>query len=372
MTAVAYEPFAETARLPLRITLASPERAHGDGIGYVGTLLERALRGIAVEAPRVVEVGRGAQRVSLAARAHFAAAVAALQATARTDIVLYNHVGLARTQRMLPARARTPHAVFVHGIEVWDDALDAPRLDALRSASLRLANSSYTARRLHARHPELGPIAICPLALLDAAPAGGDVDRELLARVGSESVLILGRMSASERYKGHDELLEAWPAVRQAVPQAQLVIAGGGDDAPRLRAKAHALGLDDAVVFCGRVSEGTKQALLERVTAFAMPSRGEGFGLVYLEAMAASLPCIGSSADAAGDVIVHGETGLLVDPRDARDLAAAVSGLLGNAPLARRMGAAGRQRYTSEFTFARFQERLRGALVDTFGQEGVR
>ncbi len=92
------------------------------------------------------------------------------------------------------------------------------------------------------------------------------------------------------------------------VPGAQLVVAGLGNDVPRLQAKARALGVP-RVVFCGFLPRDALTVLWSRIAVFAMPSAREGFGLVYLEAMRAGRPCIGSTSDAAGDIIVHGETG---------------------------------------------------------------
>jgi phosphatidyl-myo-inositol dimannoside synthase len=191
---------------------------------------------------------------------------------------------------------------------------------------VRVANSRHTARRAVVAHPELGIVEVCPLALLPDPPSGR-VDDEVLAAAGKGFALVVGRMSAAERYKGHDQLLEAWPTVRGAVPDARLVVVGGGDDVHRLRQRALHLGIADAVRFTGLVSEATLVALRERAAFFAMPSTNEGFGLVYLEAMRSGLACIGCTGDAAAEIIVDHQTGLLVAPGDLDALAAAVTRL---------------------------------------------
>jgi phosphatidyl-myo-inositol dimannoside synthase len=178
--------------------------------------------------------------------------------------------------------------------------------------------------------------------------------------------LIVERMSSAERFKGHAELLESWSSVVKQAPGAQLVIAGHGDDVTRLRKKAASIGLSNDVLFLGFVADGTLQALRQRVALFALPSRGEGFGLVYLDAMRAGLACIGGAHDAAADVIVNGETGMLVDPSNHESLAATIVGLL-RAPERRvAYGASGKRRFEAEFTFNRYGDRLRPILVDTF------
>ncbi|MBA3831439.1 MAG: glycosyltransferase family 4 protein [Chthoniobacterales bacterium] len=206
----------------------------------------------------------------------------------------------------------------------------------------------------------------CPLALLPEYSGTVAADRALLEQIRKSSVLIVGRMSARERYKGHDQLLESWPRVLRVVPGAQLVVAGKGDDLERLRAKAGALGIGGDVLFPGFVSEETLAALRERVSVFAMPSSGEGFGLVYLDAMRAALPCIGGSRDAGAEVIVDGETGICVDPSDTEALSSAVSLLLTTPELREAYGAAGRRRFDAVFTFERYCERLLPILRNAF------
>ncbi len=133
---------------------------------------------------------------------------------------------------------------------------------------------------------------------------------------------IVARMSSAERYKGHDELLEAWPIVKAHLPDARLVCVGDGDDLPRLQQKAHELGIGSETIFTGFVSADELHGWYDAASVFAMPSRGEGFGLVYLEAMSHGLPCIGSVHDAAGEIIDDGVTGHLVDQSDPRELGA--------------------------------------------------
>ena len=176
------------------------------------------------------------------------------------------------------------------------------------------------------------------------------------------AALIVGRMWAEERGKGHDQLLETWPSVRRQVPDAELWIAGGGDDVARLVAKARDRGVADAVHFLGRVPDAELGALYRRASVFAMPSRQEGFGLVYAEAMWSGLPCIGTTADAASQVIVAGETGELVPYGDVAALGAALVGLLSDRERAARMGEAGRRRAREHFGYSRFRADLLAAL----------
>ena len=212
-------------------------------------------------------------------------------------------------------------------------------------------------------HPDVGPIVPCPLALPPERPLSFPGRQAAVP-----TVLIVARILRAESYKGHDQLLECWPAVTAQVPSARLVVVGEGDDVVRLREKASALGLGPtSVVFTGFVSANELDTWYSEAWVFAMPSRGEGFGLVYLEAMAHGVPCIGSCEDAAGDVIVDGETGYLVEQADTASLAERLGRLLRDPSLCRELGEQGRRRVMSEFSYDQFSRRLEAAIVDAFG-----
>ena len=339
----------------------------GDGVAYAALLLERALGSITRQPLPVLELApANSGEPSFAEQLRFTLRLFMAQLFVRRGWWMFNHVGIARAQKLIPRFIRRPYAVLLCGIEVWDPDLTNDRRHALRHAAARIAISRYTANRVATEHPEVGSIVTCPLALLPVAPSALTLDHSILDHVREASVLIVGRMSSVERYKGHDELLDCWHTVLEQVPTAQLVVAGRGDDLTRLREKAAALGLADSVLFLGFVSDGTLEALRERVALFALPSRGEGFGLVYLEAMRAGLACIGGVNDAAADVIVDGETGLLVDPKNAATLSEAIVRLLRSPELRARYGAAGKRRFLAEYTFERYCERLAPILAAAF------
>ncbi len=352
----------------------------GGGLAYVARLLRQTLRDwqdTPVWSAALDPARYGA--VSHSEQYRFGARVVSAQLLRRVDWIAFNHVGIARVQRLVPQAARRPYVVFVHDVEAWDPALSSDRVDTLRAAAVRVANSRYTAERVAQAHPDIGPVLPCPLGLLardldGAAPStpalglesAATADwRESVDRVGPLSVLIVGRLQASERYKGHDELLECWPQVVAQVPTAQLVVVGLGDDRVRLQEKSRALGVASHVLFCGFVPDRALAALWEKVAVFAMPSAREGFGLVYLEAMRAGRPCVGSTSDAAGDIIVDHKTGLLVDRTSRVALAEALVTLLTNEGMRGAMGEAGRRRFLAEFTADRFAGRLKLILEDS-------
>jgi len=351
------------------ITLDPP----GGGVAAVARLIWRLMGETWGDRRRLVAFDRRTlshpadSSPGLGARVAFGWRLGASQVSRPGSWVFFSHLSLARVQSYVPSPLRRPYAVFLHGIEAWRPLSESER-DLLRRAALRVANSQYTASRVATANPGIGPIETCPLALepddrfsIDRMSAPPRVT------VGPHAVLLVGRMASGERYKGHDALLEAWPRVTGAMPDAQLVFAGEGDDRTRLMAKAAALGVGDRVIFPGFLAPEALDALYNHAAIFAMPSRGEGFGLVYLEAMAHGLPCIGSIHDAAREVIEDDVTGYLMDQSNIPLLADRLSRLLADDGLRARLGAAGRRRVDLRFTYAQFSHRLLDLVSRSLG-----
>jgi len=161
--------------------------------------------------------------------------------------------------------------------------------------------------------------------------------------------------------KGHEALIRGWPRVCREVPGAELWIVGTGDNVPLLEALAKDCGVEKAVQFLGRVPDRQLSKLYSEASVFAMPSRQEGFGLVYLEAMWHGLPCIASTADAARHV-VDASSGILVEYGDAEQTASAVTSLIANPALAAKLGEGARRRVLENFSFDSFNRRLLSVL----------
>jgi phosphatidylinositol alpha-1,6-mannosyltransferase len=306
---------------------------------------------------------RGEQSLARGSQARFVWQTWRTYLRHRHDLVFFDIVGLARSILLpLPAFPPPRTAIFVHGIELTT-ARTGSRARALGRATRLLANSEFTAETLRAQRPELADrIRVVPLCIDPAGVCASEASTAETPPAREPAALIVGRMASEERGKGHDELIAAWPEVRRHVPDAELWVVGGGDDVERLRARARESGAGEAVSFLGRIPDPELSALYRRASLFVMPSRQEGFGLVYAEAMWHGLPCIGSTADAAGRVIDAGETGLLVPYGDVRAIAETVATLLGDPDRAQRMGQAGRLRARQRFTYDRFRSDLLRAL----------
>jgi glycosyltransferase involved in cell wall biosynthesis len=145
----------------------------------------------------------------------------------------------------------------------------------------------------------------------------GDKNPALLNRYGliDRTVLMtLGRLDSRERYKGVDETLEVLPTVAEIVPDVAYLIVGDGTDRERLQQKSRSLGVDDRVVFAGAIPEAEKADHYRLADVYVMPSRGEGFGFVFLEAMACGVPVVASEIDGSREAVRNGALGILVNP----------------------------------------------------------
>lgn len=280
------------------------------------------------------------------------------------DHVMFVHVGVGSLAWLLP---RGRHSLWQVGIDVWMP-LRGARRRALEHARPLLSISHSTDARMRELNPWAPTARVVHLGLepdeawADAGPDAGAAVAHVESR--EPVALMVGRLSVADRYKGYDLVIAGWPQVLARVPAARLVVVGDGDDRGRLEDAARALPGDAGrrIAFLGRASHGDLREAYRTARLFVLPSTNEGFGLVHLEAMRAGLACI-ASRDAAAEIVVDGVTGYVVDPQPGA-VAEAVGRLLEDGPLAARLGAAGRQRLATTFTYAAFRDRLVLALED--------
>jgi len=159
--------------------------------------------------------------------------------------------------------------------------------------------------------------------------------------------------------KGHDLLIRAVASLAAEFPTLTLEIIGDGPERGRLQALAQQLHVDDRVRFLGRRSRQQVASAMQQCTLFALPSRYEGLGCVYLEAMASGKPVIGCRGQGIEEVVEHGTNGWLVGPDDVKELRDALSTLLSNTALRRFVASQARQTILDEFTLTHQADHLR-------------
>jgi glycosyltransferase involved in cell wall biosynthesis len=279
-------------------------------------------------------------------------------ALAGANIVWAAHPNLAPVaMAMKLLRPRLRIITAAHGVEAWTP-LPLLRRFALRRSDAVAAPSRYTAEKLVTQQnlPE-SRVYRLPWALDPAFESAAiSPNRALLPAdlPPGPMILTVGRWSAEERYKGLDELIAVMPAIRGAIPNSFLAAVGNGHDRARLEQKAIALGLQTAVRFFDAARGEQLVAYYDRCDVFALPSRGEGFGLVFLEAMALAKPLVGGAHGGIPDIISHDVNGFLVAQDDQAALASSLIELLGRPGLRHTMGRAGVDRLRREFLFESF------------------
>jgi phosphatidylinositol alpha-1,6-mannosyltransferase len=260
---------------------------------------------------------------------------------------LYDFAGSGRAHLFSRLLGR-PYAVWIHGTEVWEGAR-SNYLRVMRGAHTMFVSSGFTRDTADRLHGGFERAKVCWLATLEDEPA------EIIPPSGPPSVLILANMA--QHYKGQDLLIDAWPHVVHEIPDARLLIAGrwlGAEIEVAARRSPAAANID----ILGFIPEEKLVGLWHRTTVYAMPSMGEGFGLVYIEAMRYRRPVIASTQDAGCEVNRHGITGFNIDRNQRSELVQALVALLADPALARRMGNAGRDLWACEFRYSRFRARF--------------
>jgi len=284
-------------------------------------------------------------------------------------LFIFDHVRLALPLIPVTFFGFRNFVIMAHGSESWKHVRRSSKW-LFRTARLCLTNSQYTLSKMRATFSGFQGVS-CLLGLSPVHSTSADaedsseVDLVLQAvdgkkrRLGARMILLVGRMDRSEREKGHAELLSIWPSVLRDFPESQLVFAGPGNDRASLMGVAEDLQVASSVFIPGHLQTSVLRDLYSRCCAFVMPSRQEGFGLVYLEAMNAGKPCVACRDGGGEEIVVDGTSGLLLDnPYLNEDLLHAVLRLSGDAVLAKRLGEQGRRRINEVFTSAHAQSRL--------------
>lgn len=294
--------------------------------------------------------------VTTAARGMLAYLNALRDARGSFDLVICAHVNLLPIVRMI---ARRP-LLMIYGIEAWKPLRDPWSNRLLRKVRGVISISDVTLERFTGWSGYDGPSLLLPNSIRAEWYGIRPKNQNLIARYGLDGkrvLMTLGRVVAAERYKGFDEVLEVLPDLDADI---SYLIAGGGNDVPRLKRKASALGVANRVVFTGLFPEEEKADLYNLADVYVMPSRGEGFGFVFLEALACGVPVIASRLDGGREAVRQGQLGQLVDPTNRTEIRMAIRDALAAGPKRIPEG-------LGYFSYAEFERRTH-AIIDALAE----
>jgi glycosyltransferase involved in cell wall biosynthesis len=246
----------------------------------------------------------------------------------RPGLIVSTHLNFGPLAMLARRSFGAPYILVAHGIDAWG-ITNASRKRALLKADLTLAVSNYTRDRL-IQEVGLDPdrVKILPNTFAADRFAIAPKPPRLLRRYGlrpdTPVILTVCRLADTECYKGYDQIIKAMPEIARAVPKARFLLVGKGPDRPRIERLIADAGVQDAVILAGFVPDEELAEHYNLCDIFAMPSRAEGFGIVYLEALACGKTVLAGNKDGSRDALGGGELGLLVDPDDTAEIAAEI------------------------------------------------
>jgi glycosyltransferase involved in cell wall biosynthesis len=270
------------------------------------------------------------------------------------------HIHFLPVLRLIRWLKGTPYMGILHGIEAWN-LRSGYRIAALRAADHLAAVSHFTRQHvIETLAVDATKVTVVPNTFDTERFTPGPKPSKLLERYGlkpeDKILLTVSRISKTERYKGHRQVLAALPTVKKHIPHVKYLIVGGGDDVDGVREAVAARKLEDCVVVAGHVNGSELPDFYRLCDVFVMPSSKEGFGIVFLEAMASGKPVLAGCLDGSVDALDQGRLSPLVDPNDAEDIATKLMEILSGEP---------------KDALWHEPERLRKAVTEQFGYPRV-
>lgn len=248
----------------------------------------------------------------------------------RFDLIFCGHLHMIPLAVIVSKISGTPIWLQIHGIEAWENRAGFLRW-CVEKVVFVTAVSRHT-RRQFLRWANIDPNRVLVLPNTVGEQFTPEEDRrsakETYGLAGRRVLLTVSRLAKAERYKGHERIIRSLSRIRRNIDNLAYVIAGDGDLRGDLQELVRREKLEDVVVFTGNIEADKLPTLYRAADIFVMPSSGEGFGIVYLEALACGIPVIAGDSDGARDPLQDGNLGVLLDEQN---LAAEIQRLL-NAP----------------------------------------
>lgn len=250
----------------------------------------------------------------------------------KPDLIITTHLNFTPAADWLKRRLGIPYWTVAHGVEAWD--IKRRRVQrALQNADRILAVSEYTRDRL-LQEQKLDPqrISLLPNTFdarrFQILPKPQALLDRYALKAETKIILTVARLDKSERYKGYDNIIAALPLIREKIPNLHYLLVGKGNDRDRIEGLIERFSLQDYVTLAGFVPDEDLLDYYNACDVFAMPSKGEGFGIVYLEALACGKPVLGGNCDGAIDALCGGELGALVNPDSVAEISATLTDIL--------------------------------------------
>lgn len=256
----------------------------------------------------------------------------AIAFTRRPNLILCGHLNFTPIAYLLYRLLGIPYWVLVYGVDAWN-VKDPLRCQALHAAEKVISISAYTRDRLMQEQDlPFSKISLLPVTFninrFQVKPKPSYLLDKHCLKASQPIILTVARLSDDEQYKGYDQVIRAIPSIQENLPDVHYILVGKGSDRPRVEALIASLGLTGCVTLTGFVSDNEISDYYNLCDVFVMPSKGEGFGIVYLEALACGKPTVGGNQDGAIDALCQGELGILVDPDNVDEISTTLTEIL--------------------------------------------
>ncbi|GAK41115.1 hypothetical protein TCA2_3606 [Paenibacillus sp. TCA20] len=283
----------------------------------------------------------------------------------KIDLIVCGHINIAPLAKVVKYITNVPVLMVIHGIDAWEPIENKLVLKSLNSIDHIISVSQLTLNRFKewSNLIQENNYYILPNSFEPGIFKPGNPNPNLLKKYnleGKKVIMTLGRLAGKERYKGFDEVIEAMPFLIEENPNLVYLIVGDGIDKARLTKKVDELNLSAHVVFTGMVSEVEKVDHYRLADAFVLPSRGEGFGIVLLEAMACGIPVLASKIDGSSEALMNGKLGYLVDPRNTIDVVNGIKDVI-----KKEKGIVPEE--LDYFSYKNYEKRVHNIIIETRG-----
>ncbi|MBZ9572244.1 glycosyltransferase family 4 protein [Patescibacteria group bacterium] len=277
------------------------------------------------------------------------------------------HVNIAPLALFAKYLLGKQYIIITHGIEVWDIKSKIKK-KAFKKAFLIVSVSHFTQSKIKQQ-------VILKDNKFFLLPNTVDVNRlqpkpknlSLIKKYkleGNKIILTVARLATTEKNKGYDKVIKALPYILKQIPNVKYLIVGRGDDIPRVKNLAVKLEVREKVIFTGFVSEKELPDYYNLCDVFVMPSKKEGFGIVFLEALACGKPVIAGKKDASREPLLDGELGILVDPDNVDEITNAIIRVLKKEVPERLLDSRYlRKRACEVYGFDKFKNRVRNLIL---------
>jgi teichuronic acid biosynthesis glycosyltransferase TuaC len=276
--------------------------------------------------------------------------------------VIHAHAALpcGHAAALLSKKMKIPFVVTLHGLDVFNTCfLGGIPAEWRRQVSVDVYRAAKTVICISGKVQEILKTGM-PRATSSTIVYNGTNAAFFSSALGESEqqeleILTIGNLIPS---KGHELVLQAFERIRSSFPQLRCRVIGDGPDRARLESLTRDLGIGDRVQFVGRQSRADVAEAMRRCSIFALPSRYEGLGCVYLEAMSCAKPVIACRGQGIDEVIEHGRNGWLVPPDGLEELVQGLLALLGSPELRAHIGTAARQTILNKLTLSHQSEQL--------------